>query len=138
MAQAADVVQTVDVPDEMLDQLRAIVSRICRHDIMANTGVRSEAMATAQALATSIDLHAVLHTIVTEALPEVVKIRVSDEALERNAQMDDEDLANSLDPYGTRATEQILDRERKRQRKVERELHSLALPPSVIGREPGA
>ena len=126
MAQAADVAQTVEVPQKLLDQLRTIASQLSRQHMMNMTGVRSEAMASAQELAPLIDLQPILHAIVEESIPVKAKERICDEAFSREDNMASEAMANEMDPERLQATEKILEQEHKRQRRIERVQRELA------------
>ena len=82
-----------------VDDLIAVVSRILRHDMLATTGVRPQAMATAEEMFGCIDVPPVLLAIVKGALPGEVKERFCSEAMEREDGMkrqDDKDTSAEL------------------------------------------
>ena len=96
----ADVVQTVSVPQPLLEELRAVVSRICRHEMLGTTGVRPAAMATAEELESRIDVLPVLDAIVAGSLPASVKERVCNDALTKDEEMgqNTEDRSRTVSP----------------------------------------
>ena len=96
----ADVVQTVSVPQPLLEELRAVVSRICRHEMLEKTGVRPEAMATAEELESRIDLQPVLLAIVAGSIPSPEEMSPHTEDRSRTVSPISEEGASEEENFG--------------------------------------